>query len=232
MHWLTVCPRYSKTSDRSNRSSEVRLTEFLTGSSLELLRGFPDGAFDMVMTSPLYANRYELHTNLRTGARLACVRSGTTLPSCDSVCCRQRSKINLSWSGCRETYQEDPTVVEDAIDMYRSQAAIGEVLDILREHVGDLGNRHVIRLIESYFLEMSLIVAELGRIVRPGGTVIMVNDNVQYHGVQVPVDLILSDLAGQSGFRCRKIWRLPLRRVKLKPADAPIRSARNTLVRL
>ena len=37
----------------------------------------------------------------------------------------------------------------------------------------------------------------------------MVNDNVQYHGEEVPVDLILSDYAEQSGFRCENIWTLP-----------------------
>ena len=67
----------------------------------------------------------------------------------------------------------------------------------------------MIRLIEGYFLEMALIITELGRLVRPGGTVIMVNDNVQYHGEEVPVDLILSDYAERSGFRCTHIWTLP-----------------------
>jgi hypothetical protein len=31
--------------------------------------------------------------------------------------------------------------------------------------------------------------------VQPGGIAIMVNDNVQYHGEELPVDLILSDRA-------------------------------------
>ena len=50
-----------------------------------------------------------------------------------------------------------------------------------RKTVSYQGNRHVVRLIEGYFFEMALIISELGRILRPGGTVIMVNDNVQYH---------------------------------------------------
>ena len=33
--------------------------EFITGSSLEHLRLLPDGSFDMVITSPPYANRYD-----------------------------------------------------------------------------------------------------------------------------------------------------------------------------
>ncbi len=78
-----------------------------------------------------------------------------------------------------------------------------------RKTVSYQGNRHVVRLIEGYFFEMALIISELGRILRPGGTVIMVNDNVQYHGEEVPTDLILSDFAEQSGFVCEKIWVLP-----------------------
>ena len=36
----------------------------------------------------------------------------------------------------------------------------------------------------------------------------MVNDNVRYHGEEVPVDLILSDFAEQWGLRCKEIWTL------------------------
>ena len=34
----------------------------------------------------------------------------------------------------------------------------------------------------------------------------MVNDNVQYAGEEVPVDLILSDLAERAGFKTKVIW--------------------------
>ena len=37
----------------------------------------------------------------------------------------------------------------------------------------------------------------------------MVNDNVRYHGEEVPVDLILSDFAESAGFRCDRIDVLP-----------------------
>ena len=67
----------------------------------------------------------------------------------------------------------------------------------------------MIRLVENYFLEMAIIVAELARVTRSGGKVVMVNDNVQYHGEEVPVDLILSDIAEQCGFVCDEISVLP-----------------------
>ena len=37
----------------------------------------------------------------------------------------------------------------------------------------------------------------------------MVNDNVRYQGIPIPVDLILSDIARQAGFEIDRIWVLP-----------------------
>ena len=92
--------------------------------------------------------------------------------------------------------------------MYR-ESAIHEILSVLTDRIHELSNRNVIRLIEGYFFEMAVITAELGRIVRPGGAVVMVNDNVQYHGEEIPVDYLLADFAEQSGFTCTDIWVLP-----------------------
>ena len=64
-------------------------------------------------------------------------------------------------------------------------------------------------MLANYFLEMALVIAELARVTRPGGRVVMVNDNVQYHGEEVPVDLMLSDIAEQCGFVCEEIGVLP-----------------------
>lgn len=181
--------------------------EFLTGSSLELLRGLPDASFDMVMTSPPYANRYDYtRTYALELAWLGYDNDDFSALRQQMLSATVENKPKLEW--LRHTYGDCPEVLESAVQMYNGQSAVHEVLDILREHIEELGNRHVIRLIEGYFLEMSLIVAELGRIVRPGGRVVMVNDNVQYHGEEVPVDLILSDYAEQSGFTCNKIWTL------------------------
>ena len=61
---------------------------------------------------------------------------------------------------------------------------------------------------ENYFTEMALVVSELARLVTPGGSVFMINDNVRYHGQEIPVDIILSDFAEQSGLQCEAIWTL------------------------
>ena len=48
------------------------------------------------------------------------------------------NKSKLEW--LRQTYGRDSRVLENALEMYHGQAAVGEVLDILREHVQELGN--------------------------------------------------------------------------------------------
>lgn len=181
--------------------------EFLPGSSLELLKALPDAAFDMVITSPPYANRYDYtRTYALELAWLGLDQDGFARlrQQMLSATVENRTKIGM----LRELYSDRPKTIQHAIAIYEDQEALHEVLHILRMHSHELGNPHVVRLLEGYFLEMAIVVAELGRLVRPGGSVIMVNDNVQYHGEEVPVDFILSDLAEQSGFTCTDIWTL------------------------
>lgn len=180
----------------------------VSGSCLELLKDVPSDSFDMVITSPPYANRYDY---TRTYAlELAWMGYDQT----DFSTLRQKmlsatveNKQKLDRLNC--VYGTERETLDAAIGMYKNQGAIHEVIDNLTERVGELSNKNVIRLIEHYFLEMALVIAELGRIVRSGGSVVMVNDNVQYHGEEIPVDFILADFAEQSGFDCTNISMLP-----------------------
>ena len=181
--------------------------DFLLGSSLERLQELPSDSIDMVITSPPYANRYDYtRTYALELAWLGYDRDRFSRLRQDmlSATVENRSKERQLLND-----YADKEFVRKAVDMFREQHAIAEVVGILRRHREELGNPHVIRLIEGYFLEMAVIVSELARLVRPGGVVVMVNDNVQYHGEEVPVDLILSDFAEQAGFRCETIRVLP-----------------------
>ena len=182
--------------------------QFMTGSCLELMRELPEAEYDMVITSPPYANRYDYtRTYALELAWLGFDREGFASLRQRMLSATVENKTKLAW--LRWVYGQSAGLLDEALETYRRQEAIHEVLAILREHADELGNRHVIRLLEGYFLEMAIVVAELGRVTRPGGAVIMVNDNVQYHGEEVPVDLILSDFAESSGFTCEDIWMLP-----------------------
>ena len=180
--------------------------EFIDGSSLTELRHLPSESFDAVVTSPPYANRYDYTRTYALelaylgydAGRLKELRQALL-----SATVENRSK--------RETlageYGESERFAKAAA-MADCQEALQEALGILKANVDYLSNRNVISLVENYFTEMALIISELGRLVAPGGNVFMVNDNVRYHGEEIPVDLILSDFAEQSGFRCKTIWTL------------------------
>ena len=183
--------------------------EFMTGSCLELMHSLPDSQFDMTITSPPYANRYDYtRTYALELAWLGYEQEEFSRLRQRMLSATVENKTKVEW--LRRVYKDGPCLLDQAFVTYESQGALHEVLGILKEHLDKLANRHVIRLLEGYFLEMAVIIAELGRVTRPGGIVIMVNDNVQYHGEEVPVDLILSDFAEQLGFTCETVWILPI----------------------
>ncbi len=181
-------------------------TEFIDGSSLTELRHLPTESFDAVITSPPYANRYDYtRTYALELAYLGYDESQfkELRQALLSATVENRSKRAL----LAGEYEGDERFSK-ALAMADSQTALQEPLGILKANAARLSNRNVISLVENYFTEMALIVSELGRLVAPGGSVFMVNDNVRYHGEEIPVDLILSDFAEQCGFRCETIWTL------------------------
>lgn len=179
---------------------------FVDGSSLTELRKLPDRSFDAVVTSPPYANRYDY---TRTYAlelvylgfdanRLKELRQDLL-----SATVENKPKRDL----LLQEYGKAP-ILEHAFRMTDDQTALQEALNILKQEAHNLSNRNVISLVENYFTEMALVVSELARLVTPGGSVFMINDNVRYHGQEIPVDIILSDFAEQSGLQCVAIWTL------------------------
>ena len=184
-----------------------RAPRIVEGSALRELPRLGDGSVGLTVTSPPYANRYEYtRTYALELAWLGYDRAafGALRQDLISSTVENRSKEALL---AREYPR--PDVLAQARGAIASQAALAEVLDSLRARQAELSNPHVIRLVANYFFEMAVVIAELARITRTGGWVIMVNDNVQYHGEEVPVDLILADIAERCGFRCEEISVLP-----------------------
>ena len=179
---------------------------FIEGSSLTELREFSDGAFDTVITSPPYANRYD-YTRIYALELAYLGYDDNSLKELRqallSATVENRSKRGV----LRLAYGES-TLLAHAFAMADRQDALQDALNTLKTNAHSLSNRNVINLVENYFTEMAVIISEIGRIVAKGGSVFMVNDNVRYHGQEIPVDLILSDFAEQSGFQCEAIWTL------------------------
>lgn len=178
----------------------------ITGSSLTELKKLPENGYDCVVTSPPYANRYDYTRTYALelvyldydDSQVKALRQALLSATVENR--SKRESLLAAYQDTAEIHQ-----VFRAVDEH---PALQEVLSILREYAEELSNRNIINLIENYFTEMALVTYELGRVVMPGGSVFMINDNVQYHGEEVPVDLILSDFAEQFGFHCKAIWML------------------------
>ena len=184
-----------------------RPPRIIEGSVLRELPRLAGGSAGLTITSPPYANRYDYtRTYALELAWLGYDRAafGALRQDLISSTVENRSKQALL---AREYPR--PEVLAQARAAVDSQAALAEVLEALRARQAELSNPHVIRLVANYFFEMAVVIAELARVTRPGGWVVMVNDNVQYHGEEVPVDLILSDIAERCGFSCMEIGVLP-----------------------
>ena len=181
--------------------------DLITGSCLAHLRNLPNASFDLVLTSPPYPNRYDYtRTYALELAWLNVGESGVKELRQTMLSATVENKSKLSWL---EDIYLGSAIFSTALNLYNNQAAVHEVLAQLQQSLSQLNNPHVIRMLQGYFFEMAVIIAELARVVQPGGTVVVITDNVQYHGEPLPVDLILSDYAERCGFICDHIWALP-----------------------
>jgi len=187
--------------DQPRYSAPVKL---LSGSCLSVLPQLAESKYDVIITSPPYCNRYDY---TRTYAlELAILGEGE-----EAV----RSLRQNMLSCTVENREKDllaihpeygaPIKIASDIKLLRS------ILQYLEEQKlqGLLNNSGIPRMIKGYFYEMSCVMFELLRVLKPTGRLYMVNDNVRYAGVPISVDLILSQIAENLGFIVEKILVLP-----------------------
>ncbi len=185
----------------------------LMGSSLELLPTLEKNAFDFVMTSPPYCNRYDY---TRTYALELVFLNNND---------EDVKKLRQTMLTCTVENKEKPDYLKNLYaeikrapdfdlinELYFSHPAMNEINNVLAKlnDLGKLNNSNIPRMVKNYFYEMLFIIFELYRLLKDKGIVVMVNDNVRYGGEEIPVDLILSDFAKKIGFKIKKIHTLPV----------------------
>lgn len=185
-----------------NLPGHVRL---FSGSCLDILPTLEADSYSAVVTSPPYCNRYDY---TRTYAlELAAL----------GVNQEELSDLRQAMLSCTvENRPKDMTSSSGqwsiGIAAANQQELLQAILEFLDRERSEnrLNNSGISRMVRSYFYEMACSIADLHRVLRPGGKLFMVNDNVRYAGVSISVDLILSDIASTIGFEVEQILILPI----------------------
>ena len=181
------------------------------GSCLEILPTIETDSLDFVLTSPPYANRYDY---TRTYA-LELVFLGADQEKVKHLrqamlSCTVENKEKRATLEEFYTRLEKKSIFQMIDATFQKQEALQEILTILEAYreQNKLNNQNIARMVRNYFYEMCFVIYEMARSLKPGGIIVMVNDNVRYAGEEIPVDLILSDIAESFGLVTSHIWTL------------------------
>ena len=181
--------------------------ELVQASCLAALPKMKSKSISAIVTSPPYCNRYDYTRTYALELAMLGVDEAAlkdlrqTMLSCTV---ENRNKEQL-----RELFTKRQ--LAKAEDTFASQVVLQQVLLFLNQckERGTLNNTGIPRMVANYFREMALVILEGARVLKPGAPFVMVNDNVRYQGVHIPVDLILCDFAAAAGLDIEKIWVLP-----------------------
>ena len=176
----------------------------LAGSCLDILPTLETAAYDGIITSPPYCNRYDY---TRTYA-LELALLGTT--ESELVSLRQQMLSCTVENRAKDLRQMNPSW-DTALRLAENQPLLQKIIAYLHAEKarGTLNNAGIPRMVTGYFYEMACVLAECSRLLKPGAYCFVVNDNVRYNGASISVDLILADLAENLGFTVESILVLP-----------------------
>lgn len=185
--------------------------EFIEGSALFELPKINDGTVSAVISSPPYCNRYDYtRTYAMELAYLGISEVGVRKLRQDLLSCTVENKSKTEQLrdyyiqiGQQERYERTMYIVNN-------NAALQEINNALkkRNENGEINNKGVLKMVDGYFTELTLLFAELYRVCKSGAYIAFVNDNVRYAGEVIPVDYLTTNLAEQIGFTPVKIYTL------------------------
>lgn len=173
-------------------------------SCLEQLPKLQKNNFAAIITSPPYCNRYDYtRTYALELAMLGVNEESLRLLRQNMLSCTVENKekdlltINSGW--------------KNILSVVNEQQLLQEILNYLQylKSNGRLNNNGIVRMVKGYFYEMACVIYECHRVLKKDGFVFMINDNVKYAGIGVPVDFILSNIAASLGFEVKNILVLP-----------------------
>lgn len=139
----------------------------------------------IIITSPPYANRYDY---TRTYALELCFHFVKNFEELKAI------RFGILRSHIESKIRKDEAPPHPVIK---------EVVEILKRK--KLNNPKIPSMIIAYFVDMQKVISEWFKVLAPGAKVAMVVDNVRFEGELIPVDLVLSEMAEDAGFKVKEI---------------------------
>jgi site-specific DNA-methyltransferase (cytosine-N4-specific) len=139
-----------------------------------------------IITSPPYLNRYDYSRTYALELCLLTVKS-------------HREMVDVRHSLLRSHVESREHTGKEI-----RLPALDELLLQLAQK--DLNNNRLPVMVQGYFEDMNLVIKNMTKSLKRGGRVALVVANAQFAGENVPVDLMLSELAEQHGLTTEEIW--------------------------
>ena len=160
----------------------------IQGDAREALPHLSRGHFDLIVTSPPYLNSFDYSDVYRP--ELFAGRFVSSNTELRKIRLRTiRSHVQAAWTPAADAVLSP--MIEPVVEDLTSRR---------------LWNRRLPQMVHSYFVDMTNVLRECARVTRRGGQAWVVVSTSAYAGVEIPVDLILADLAGRVGWRVRELF--------------------------
>jgi hypothetical protein len=164
-------------------------TKVIEGDCRKTLARATIPKFKLCVTSPPYLNSFDYSDIYRPEMYLGKFVGDTT--ALRAVRLRTlRSHVQASW--------EAPTE-DDFSPVYVNS------ITALRERKDDLWDKRIPTMVQAYFEDMKLVLRSLKHHAQPKAQLWIVVSTSAYAGVEIPVDLIIADIAGEVGWRLHEI---------------------------
>lgn len=165
-------------------SSGVRT---ILGDSRKVLSNLDSASHDLVITSPPYLNSFDYSDVYRPE-----LFAGGFVSSNEDL-----RKLRL------KTLCSHVQVKRDF-----SEAVESKLLEPVLKRLAStrLWNKNIPAMVRTYFADMATVLDQIRRITKRGGKAWIVVSSSAYGGVEIPVDLILSDIGCQKGWKLRGVY--------------------------
>lgn len=185
------------------------VAQIINNDSRQALKSMNANRANIIAFSPPYLNSFDYSDVYRPELFLGgYVNNNETLRDLRSK--TLRSHVQYSWN--------DTTLC--------SSSWVAEIVSIIKKREASLWNKNIPAMIHNYFSDMEEIFRECYRVAANGTVMWFIVSTSAYAGIEVPVDLLLADLATQCGWELESVNALRNLRTSSQCIDSDIRKVR------